>query len=230
MRDATSKGREALVRAARSLFAERGIEGVSMREVGRKADQRNSTAVQYHFGDREALLLAVLEPCHELVAARRAALLDELEAAPAPTLRAIAGALVRPSAAMLAEPDGRDYLRIQAELIADPENLKRRGPFGGTQLDRWHRLAKQHMDAATLPLHRRFSAIHLCFSELGRRAALKRRVDHRLFVSDLVDLTTGVLGADVSDETRRLLGEKDRASSASEVGDAPAGARAGASS
>ncbi len=208
-RDGTSSGREALIHAARSLFAERGIEGVSMREVGREADQRNSNAVQYHFGDREALLWAVLEPYHELVAARRAALLDAVEADAAPSLRALAGALVRPSAAMLAEPGGPDYLRIQAELIADPQNIRRKGPFGGTQLDRWHRLAKARMDATTRPLHRRFSAMHLCFSELGRRAASRRRADHRLFVSDLVDLTTGVLGADVSDETRRLLEERE---------------------
>ncbi len=66
------------------------------------------------------------------------------------------------------------------------------------------------MPTSTLPLHRRFSAIHLCFTELGRRAAMgRRRRDHRLFVSDLVDLTTGVLGADVSDETLRLLAERD---------------------
>ena len=180
-----------------------------MREVGRAADQRNSNAVQYHFGDREALLVAVLRPHHVLVAARRGALLDELDSERSPSLRALAGALVRPSAAMLADAEGRDYLRIQAELIADPANLERRGPFGGTALDRWHRLAKQHMDAATLPLHRRYSAIHLCFSELGRRAASRRRADHRLFVSDLVDLVTGVLGAEVSEETQRLLAERD---------------------
>ncbi len=211
MRDATSKGREALLRAARPLFAERGIDGVSMREVVRAADQRNSNAVQYHFGDRDALLSAVLAPQHELVGARRAALLDELDADPDASLRAIVGALVRPSAAMLAEPDGRDYLRIQAELIADPANLKRRGAFTGTQLDRWHRLATERMTDATLPLHRRYSAIHLCYSELGRRARTRRRADHRLFVSDLVDLTTGVLGADVSAETRRLLAERSSA-------------------
>ena len=210
MSDASSKGRDALVRAARTLFAERGVDGVSMREVGRAAHQRNSNAVQYHFGDRDALLFAVLKPHHDLVAARRAALIDELEGDPTASLRGIAGALVRPSAAMLAEPDGRDYLRIQAELIADPANLERRGPFTGTQLDRWRRLAKGRMTAATLPLHRRFSAIHLCFSELGRRAASRRRADHRLFVSDLVDLTTGVLGADVSEETLRLLDERER--------------------
>ena len=66
------------------------------------------------------------------------------------------------------------------------------------------------MPTSTLPLHRRFSAINLCFSELGRRATARRRSDHRLFVSDLVDLVTGVLGADVSTETLDLLDERDR--------------------
>ena len=209
--DATPNGREALIRSARTLFAERGAYAVSMREVGRAADQRNSNAVQYHFGDREALLAAVLRPHHALVAARRAALLDELEASPAPSLRALAGALVRPSAAMLEDAEGRAYLRIQAELIADPKNLERSGPFANTDLHRWHRLVRRHIPASSVSLHRRFSAMHLCFSELGRRAASRRRADHRLFVSDLVDLTTGVLGVEVSEETLRLLDEKNRA-------------------
>ena len=209
-RDVQPNSREALIDAARALFAERGIEGVSMREVGRAADQRNSNAVQYHFGDREALLLAVLRPHNERVGARRAALLDELEAQAAPSLRDLASTLVRPAAAMLEDAPGRDYLRIVAELIADPANVRRRGPFDAAELRRWHRLAQRHMAAITLPLHRRFSAMNLCFSELGRRASARRRSDHRLFVSDLVDLTTGVLAADVSGETLRLLDERER--------------------
>lgn len=204
-------GREALIEAARGLFAERGIEGVSIRELGRAASQKNNNAVQYHFGDREALLLAVLHPYNEQVGARRAALLDELEADAPPSIRALAIALVRPSAAMLEDPAGRDYLRIVAELIADPSNLRRKGPFDDTRLDRWDRLAKQHMAETTLPLHRRFSAMNLCFSELGRRAAARRRGDHRLFASDLIDLVTGLLSAEVSDETIRLLEERENA-------------------
>ena len=208
---AEPNGRQALIEAARALFAERGIEGVSIRELGRAAEQRNNNAVQYHFGDREALLYAVLGPHNERVGSRRAALLEELEADAAPSIRSLAGALVRPSAAMLEDAAGRDYLRIVAELIADPANIRRRGPFDGTELDRWTRLTKQHMAETTFPLHRRFSAMNLCFSELGRRAASRRRGDHRLFVSDLVDLVTGVLCAEVSEETLRLLGERESA-------------------
>ena len=202
-----SSGRTALIGAALELFAERGIEGVSMREIGRAAGQRNSNAVQYHFGDRDALLLAVLRPFHELVAARRSALLDQYDATPSPVLRDLAGALVRPPAAMLEDPDGRAYLRVVADLTGQPRNLQ--GPLAGMGLTRWDRTARAHMPTSTLPLHRRFSAMHLCFTELGRRATARRRSDHRLFVSDLVDLTTAVLGADVSDETQRLLDERD---------------------
>jgi hypothetical protein len=89
--------------------------------------------------------------------------------------------------------------------------MRRRGPFGHTEIDRWTRMAKQHMSESTLPLHRRFSAMNLCFSELGRRAAARRRGDHRLFVSDLVDLVTGLLCAEVSEETLRLLEERESA-------------------
>ena len=204
-------GREALIEAARALFAERGIEGVSIRELGRAAAQRNNNAVQYHFGDREALVFAVLGPHNERVGARRAALLDELEIEATPSIRSLAGALVRPSAAMLENAAGRDYLRIVAELISDPANVRRRGPFDGTELNRWNGLAKRHMAETTLPLHRRFSATNLCFSELGRRARSRRRGDHRLFVSDLVDLVTGLLCAEVSKETLRLLDERESA-------------------
>jgi AcrR family transcriptional regulator len=202
-------GRDALIDAARTMFAERGIDGVSIRELGRAAQQRNNNAVQYHFGDREGLLLAVLGPWNERVGADRAAILDELEAVAAPSIRDLAGALVLPCAAMLESRAGREYLRIVAELIADPANIRRSGPFDRTELQRWTRLAKSRMSETTFPLHRRFSAMNLAFSELGRRAAAKRRGDHRLFVSDLIDLVTGLLGAEVSSETLRLLEERE---------------------
>jgi AcrR family transcriptional regulator len=197
-----------MIDAARSLFAERGVEAVSMREVGRAARQRNTNAVQYHFGDRDTLLREVLAPHHEQVGILRARLLDELTAEV--SARDLAGALVRPSAAMLETAEGRDYLRIVADLITDPATLGRGGPLDAAELGRWHRTARRNMPSPTLPLHRRFSAINLCVGELGRRAASRRRSDHRLFVSDLVDLVAGVLGADVSSETLALLVERDR--------------------
>ena len=201
--------RDRLVDAARQLFAEHGIEGVSLREITRVADQANTSALQYHFGDRESLLDAVLEPHQAEVDARRASLLEELEIRDPPDLRDLASVLVRPSAAMLQVDGGKAYLQIMAELIRDPERFGR-DRFGlRGSLGRWALAAKRHMPDAVTPLHRRFAAMQLCFSELARRASTRRNADHRLFVSDLIDLTTGLLAAPVSKETARLLAERE---------------------
>ena len=46
---------------AERLFAERGIEAVPLRDIGIAAGQKNNVAVQYHFGNRENLVLAIAE-------------------------------------------------------------------------------------------------------------------------------------------------------------------------
>ena len=73
--------------------------------------------LQYHFGDRERLLMAVLEPEIGEIDARRGALLDDIEARAANDARVLAASLVRPAAAMLTEPAGREYLRIVAQIV-----------------------------------------------------------------------------------------------------------------
>lgn len=45
--------------AAEKVFAESGIDGASLREIAKLADQRNPFAPQYHFGSREGLMRAV---------------------------------------------------------------------------------------------------------------------------------------------------------------------------
>ena len=64
-------------------------------------------------------------------------------------------------------------------------------------------------DAARL--HRRFTAILHTVLELSRRARSGPHRDDRLFTSYLVDVVTAILAAPVSDETRRLAEERDRA-------------------
>ena len=53
--------RAAMVLVAERLFAEQGINAVSLREVGRAANQKNRSVTQYYFGSREAMIDAVLE-------------------------------------------------------------------------------------------------------------------------------------------------------------------------
>lgn len=47
--------------AAEALFGERGIDGVSLREIAAAAGQRNNSVVHYHFQDKQGLVDALLQ-------------------------------------------------------------------------------------------------------------------------------------------------------------------------
>src|SRR5579862_8907223 len=51
--------KEQIVRAAERLFAQHGIDGVSLRQIGAAAGNSNNSAVQYHFGSKDALVEAI---------------------------------------------------------------------------------------------------------------------------------------------------------------------------
>ena len=199
--------RERLLLAASRLFAAQGIDAVSLREIGREAGARNATALQYHFGDRTGLLREVLAGPHRDVETARHALLDAYEAAGADDLPALAAALVRPAAARLADPPaGPEHLQILADLLNRP-----RPAISAAALEdptdsmfRWRAHAAALLSPEAVRLHRRFAAYRFTTAELAQRARSGPHPDDRLFTSDLVDLVTALLGAPLSETTRRL--------------------------
>ncbi len=206
--------RAQLIRTAERLFAERGVESVSLREINRAADQRNATALQYHFDDRQGLVRAILAKHEPAIEASRHALLDKIEDDGQRGLPQLSFALVMPAAEKLADGDGgRAYLRIVAQLINSP--LARVDPLAvkdaANSLNRWRAMVEPEMSPLAVdPLHRRFTARSIMFVELARRAESPRRRDDRLFASHLVDLVTAILGAPISAQTRALLEERAR--------------------
>ena len=109
--------RDRLLDAAAVLFAERGVDRVSVAEVVRAAGQRNTSAVLYHIGNRSDLLYAVLARHVPAIATRRRALLDQVRADPAADLLQVTGVIVRP-VAELARLGWREraYLQIGSEI------------------------------------------------------------------------------------------------------------------
>jgi AcrR family transcriptional regulator len=108
--------RALLVEAAERLFAERGIEGVSLRDVSAAAGQRNHNAAQYHFGDRLGLVAAVYENRMRIVDERRRAY---LEGVADNDVRGLVAAIVVPLVEVVAESNGW-YARFQARTRWDP--------------------------------------------------------------------------------------------------------------
>ncbi len=119
---------ELLIDAAERLYAERGLSGVSLREIAASAGQANNSAVQYHFGDRDGLLRAVFERRFHLLDKRRSELLCAIDAqGRGHNMASLVEVLVRPFAEGLDVASGH-WVRFVARLYEDP----RFNPFSTT--------------------------------------------------------------------------------------------------
>ena len=189
---------------------------MSLREINRAAGQRNASALQYHFGDRNGLVRAIIEKHRADTDPRRHALLDQYEATGVIDLPALASALVLPLAAKLADPDGgRAYLQINCDVFTRPTLLVELVPQKDpkSSIRRWHELLDPLVgDEERRVLHSRFATIRFAFVELARRAVAPPRRDDRLFTSQLIDLVTALLATQPSAATMRLLDQRKRPS------------------
>ncbi len=68
-----------ILRAAERLYAERGFDGASLREIAIAANQGNNNAVQYHFGSRDRLIEAIFDERVAEMEAERTAMLAAAE-------------------------------------------------------------------------------------------------------------------------------------------------------
>ncbi len=85
--------------AAERLFAARGIAAVPLRDIGIAAGQRNHQAVQYHFGDRDEVVKAIMVARGAESEARRTDIVSDLLVGDtAPSVPAVIDAFVRPLA------------------------------------------------------------------------------------------------------------------------------------
>ena len=71
--------RQALMKAAEQLFAEKGPSNVTIREIVEKAGQKNESALQYHFKNMEGLILATHRFRDQQIVDARMAFLEGLE-------------------------------------------------------------------------------------------------------------------------------------------------------
>tara|TARA_R110000868_G_scaffold26729_7_gene102667 strand:+ start:1277 stop:1951 length:675 start_codon:yes stop_codon:yes gene_type:complete len=215
--------RENLILAAERLFAEKGIDNVSLREINRAAGQKNVAALHYHFGTREALLEAIFERRMAGINRRRVAMLDALEAAgPVTDLRPVVAAMVTPLSEQLAPAArGGNYVRFLAQAISDPAV-----DVGGLVRDKFdHGMARTRQLLrdllADLPppvveqriRHAVAYFVH-ALADKARRDGSGRSKGHfggtDLFVANLIDSISGALRAPVSEETLHLLAEDGR--------------------
>lgn len=116
--DRSASTRNKIILVAVKLFAERGIEGVSLNDINKAAGQRNKNATHYHFGSKEGLLQAIFDKYEPAIAERRNALLDRFEESGPLTLRQVIRAILRSLADELNDPEGGpDFVRFSAHMV-----------------------------------------------------------------------------------------------------------------
>jgi AcrR family transcriptional regulator len=115
--------RERILDVAERLWGDRGVEGVSLREIRIGAGQRNSSALQFHFGGRAGLLRALAERHLPRVAALQEQLYAEVVAdGRRDDIAALVEVLVRPNADYLRlGTSERAWVRIVPDLAARPD-------------------------------------------------------------------------------------------------------------
>lgn len=215
LRRDTRDSRERLILAAERLFAERGIDGVSLREINRAAGQKNASGLQYHFGTKADLIEAVWSHRLPKIEARRGAMLEQMKASGGMSdLRQLLAAMMMPFAEQLdSGRNERSYVRFVAQLYGHPSI--RDSEFASAGFRKAHRAAGRLL-AAKLPAALAKQRLGLLIghiihaladleSRMARHARPAAAGKIELFVADLLDTAVGALTAPVSPATAALL-------------------------
>jgi AcrR family transcriptional regulator len=198
--------REVLIVTAERLYATRGIDRVSLRQIGEAAGRRQTAAVQYHFGDVDGLLRAVVEFRTGAANERRTEMLDDIVlAGRQDDVAALLEAVAFPLLETL--PADSHYLGFVAEL----QSRRRIAPIftePGTEYGENARRISRYLDDALadvpVALRRRRieRAIELLLTSLARdwEPGDRRRgggVSTDVLVADLLGSTAAMLRAPV---------------------------------
>ncbi len=217
MKCARESTKQRLLRTAERLFAQHGIDAVSMRSICVEADQRNNTALQYHFGDKQNLVEAILAERMGSINERRQMMLEQIQSQGCEgDLHRLVAALVTPFTDQLRdEAGGRHYVRFAAQVFSSGnavELLTDRRPWSKA----FHAIVDliracladvpQEVMAGRLMLMAN-QLVHATAAkeyELAKSGPRQRSQSIARFTDDLVDYVVGGLTAPVSAERRKL--------------------------
>jgi AcrR family transcriptional regulator len=189
-------GRQLILSAALKLFAEHGVDGVSIRAVNREAGL-GPASVHYHFGTKEALVDAVLHVYGDTVISAVKIRAKEISSSEGlVTARDLVTMLADPYVELLRShgPEGQAWLRLVSQLLqSDPDRILDR-PSARTT---WAAASRVYPDATPGDVQR---AVRMCFSLLVNQLALgasagRARGSLGLDLELLIDFLSGGLDA-----------------------------------
>ena len=195
--------RDKLIAAGQRLFADQGVFRVPLRLVVDQAGQKNASALHYHFGGREGLLQAIIERHNESIETERAEMLTTLRLQErTDDVTALVCAVILPFARKLDTADGREFLRIIAQLsdLFDAWNVQ--APQSPAQARSAFLMLAAALDE--LPAEMRHERVTMFLMLVSNALALRARqielarilhVSTEGFIANLIDMSVGALQA-----------------------------------
>ena len=205
----------ALMEAAEKLVAQKGLAGISIKDIVREAGQKNESALQYHFKNLKGLIRAINKKRSLQIHEKRAELLEELMSQDgSPDVTDLCRLMVMPSFLLGQEdPKFRKYIAGFSHEVALAPNsafdlVKRAGGGGesGQKMGQLLRSALPHLDDEAF-VSRMEQASRLCAVSMAHQANQTSAFQGKsadLFVSNLIDALMGLLSAPESEQTKKL--------------------------
>jgi len=116
--------KERILGAAEILFAQRGFDGASLRQLTAAAGV-NLAAVNYHFGSKDKLVEEVFRRRLDALNERRLAALSRIAGAPQTTLEDVLEAFIRPALDLSHDDSGALFMRVLARAFAEHDDTLR---------------------------------------------------------------------------------------------------------
>jgi len=122
--NSSASTKDRILAAAETLFAQRGFDGASLRQLTAIAGV-NLAAVNYHFGSKEKLVEQVFRRRLDALNQRRLAALARVAELDGTTLEDVLEAYIRPALELSRDNHGALFMRVLARAFAEHDDTLR---------------------------------------------------------------------------------------------------------
>ena len=202
-RDATDT-RETLLRTAQQMFARDGIHQVPLKRIVETAGQRNASALHYHFGGRDGLLVAITERHDGAIENERAELLSAARRGGEARRSACARRSARRSRSRTSSPRPTGASTCASSSSSSGSSTSGTSTSPGVPPARSRCCCTSRAASDDLPPPVRHERVTILLALVSETLAMRARaledgpepaLDHDAFVANLVDMAVGALSA-----------------------------------